>query len=77
MGVVTRAAKPDLDPETRRWFGRPLSAPSGQDVTADMKWTQASPNGAFLRYRFGPFIRVEQGLTAYSPTGPCGRTDRR
>jgi hypothetical protein len=23
MGVVTRAAKPDLDPETRRRFGRP------------------------------------------------------
>jgi hypothetical protein len=23
MGVVTRTAKPDLDPETRRWFGRP------------------------------------------------------
>jgi len=75
MGAITRTAKPDLDPETRRWFGRPPFAGTA-DLTAAMRDVQRSSNGAFSHYQFGHLcgkaslqLRIHQvGLV----NGPAG-----
>jgi hypothetical protein len=46
MGVVTRTAKPDLDPETRRWFGRPpFDSTPGRG--GQYEWEPVSSNQMF------------------------------